>query len=78
MNDQYDYRTVPPRPRLPIYEGKTILAVADGLTREPGRPYAYDCSRGLTSEEYDRCVNWAARRMFGRNVLRLAPEDDAA
>ena len=62
MSDQYDYRYPVSRPKLPILEAKSILAIADGLTREPSRPYAYDCGHGLSQAEYMRVVNWVCRR----------------
>ena len=57
----YDYRSRPNRPRVPLLEARSVLAIADGLTRELPRPYAYDCARDLTSAEYMRVVNWRCR-----------------
>lgn len=73
MSD-YDYRAVPAsRPRMPVLEPRSVLAVADGLTREPSRPYAYDCSRSLTEAEYMRIVNWRCRAR-GWSVFGMAEE----
>lgn len=64
------------QPRFPLLEPRSVLAIADGLTREPPRPYAYDCSRDLTEAEYMRIVNWRCR-IRGWATFGLAEEPAA-
>jgi hypothetical protein len=71
MTEDYQYDWRKSSPRLPHLHAGSILAICDGLTREPPR-YTFDC-RGLTDAEYLRVVAWTARRR-GWPVYQLAEE----